>query len=182
MQRNDSNMKSESPSDDDLEMNRIWLKTTFERLEQPLLAYCLRLLRGNIDLASDCVQDAFLSLCRESRSDVEGHVDAWLFRTCRNRAMDFHRREARMTFDSETVSTAASTSSGPASLLIEQDEQAQLRQEINRLPLRDQEVLALRLSQGLSYKQIAEITDLSVSNVGVILHQAIMKLKASISP
>lgn len=87
-----------------------------------------------------------------------------------------------MTFDSETISTAASTASGPASLLIEQDEQAQLRQEINRLPLRDQEVLSLRLSQGLSYKQIAEITDLSVSNVGVILHQAIMKLKASISP
>ena len=87
-----------------------------------------------------------------------------------------------MTFDSETISTAASTSSGPVNLLIEQDEQAQLRHEINRLPLRDQEVLSLRLSQGLSYKQIAEITDLSVSNVGVILHQAIMKLKASISP
>lgn len=78
MQRNDSNMKSKSPSEDDLEMNRIWLKTTFERLERPLLAYCLRLLRGNIDLASDCVQDAFLSLCRESRSDVEGHVDRML--------------------------------------------------------------------------------------------------------
>ena len=87
-----------------------------------------------------------------------------------------------MTFDSETISMAASASSGPVSLLIEQDERAQLRQEINRLPLRDQEVLSLRLSQGLSYKQIAEITDLSISNVGVILHQAIMKLKASISP
>ncbi len=87
-----------------------------------------------------------------------------------------------MTFDSETISMAASTTSEPASLIIAQDEQAQLRQEIDRLPLRDQEVLSLRLSQGLSYKQIAEITDLSVSNVGVILHQAIMKLKASIAP
>jgi DNA-directed RNA polymerase specialized sigma24 family protein len=35
----------------------------------------------------------------------------------------------------------------------------------------------LRLQQGLSYKQIAEVMDLSVSHVGVLIHQAVTRLK-----
>jgi len=72
-----------------------------------------------------------------------------------------------MTFDIDTLSLATATAptSEPSHLLLERDEQTRLRVEINQLPRRDQEILTLRLSQGLSYKQIAKITYLSVSNV-----------------
>jgi RNA polymerase sigma-70 factor (ECF subfamily) len=163
--------------------SRMWLKATFERLERPLIAYAMRLLNGDVELARDCVQDSFLRLCRERRSLVEGHVDAWLFKTCRNRAMDHHRKEARMLIDSDSnaMATATAPADEPAGYLSKCEEREQLHAEISRLPTREQEVLSLRLAQGLSYKQIAEITDMSVSHVGVILHEAVTKLRTAMN-
>lgn len=163
--------------------HRLWLHATFERLERPLIAYAMRLLAGNVEAARDCVQESFLRLCSESQSHVEGHVDAWLFKTCRNRAMDHHRQEARMMFDSNSSALATVTASGaePAGYLSQREEQEQLHVQIARLPTREQEVLSLRLGQGLSYKQIAEITDMSVSHVGVILHEAVTKLRTAMA-
>ncbi|HUP81270.1 MAG TPA: sigma-70 family RNA polymerase sigma factor, partial [Pirellula sp.] len=140
--------------------HRLWLHATFERLERPLIAYALRLLGGKVEAALDCVQESFLRLCRENQSHVEGHVDAWLFKTCRNRAMDHHREEARMIIDSNSsaLATALARSAEPAGHLAQREEQVKLQDQIARLPTREQEVLSLRLGQGLSYKQIAEIT------------------------
>jgi len=163
--------------------HRMWLHATFERLERPLIAYAMRLLGGDVEVARDCVQESFLRLCREGRSHVEGHVDAWLFKTCRNRAMDHHRQEARMIIDSDSsaLATALARSAEPEGHLAQREEQAKLQDQIARLPTREQEVLSLRLGQGLSYKQIAEITDMSVSHVGVILHEAVTKLRAAMT-
>ena len=163
--------------------HRKWLQATFERLERPLIAYAMRLLSGNVDVARDCVQESFLRLCRESRSHVEGHVDAWLFKTCRNRAMDHHRQEARMMIDSNSsaLATATASTTEPAGYLAQREEREQLHVQIARLPTREQEVLSLRLGQGLSYKQIAEITDMSVSHVGVMLHEAVTKLRTALA-
>ena len=163
--------------------HRVWLHATFERLERPLIAYAMRLLNGNLEIARDCVQESFLRLCRERQSLVEGHVDAWLFKTCRNRAMDHHRKEARMMIDSDStaLATATAPASEPAGYLSKREEQEQLHDQISRLPTREQEVLSLRLAQGLSYKQIAEITDMSVSHVGVILHEAVTKLRTAMT-
>ncbi|MFN5394822.1 MAG: RNA polymerase sigma factor [Planctomycetota bacterium] len=40
----------------------------------------------------------------------------------------------------------------------------------------------MRLGQGLSYKQISEVMDLSVSHVGVLLHQALGRLRSTMNP
>ena len=163
--------------------HRRWLHATFERLERPLIAYAMRLLGGNVDVAMDCVQESFLRLCRESRPLVEGHVDAWLFKTCRNRAMDHYRQEARMMIDSNAsvLATVKAPTTEPMSYLAQREEQEHLHDQIAKLPTREQEVLSLRLAQGLSYKQIAEITDMSVSHVGVILHDALTKLRTAMT-
>jgi len=53
----------------------------------------------------------------------------------------------------------------------------QLLSQIKQLPSQQQEVLRLRIHDGLSYKQIAEVTGLTTTNVGYHLHQAIMRLR-----
>ena len=45
------------------------------------------------------------------------------------------------------------------------------------LPPRQQEVLQLKFQNDLSYQQISEITELSVSNVGVLIHNALKTLR-----
>jgi len=45
------------------------------------------------------------------------------------------------------------------------------------LDQREREILSLKVEQGKSYKEIASILDLSVSNVGFILHSAMKKMQ-----
>ena len=45
------------------------------------------------------------------------------------------------------------------------------------LPPRQQEVLQLKFQNDLSYQEISEITQLSVSNVGVMIHNALKTLR-----
>jgi len=47
------------------------------------------------------------------------------------------------------------------------------------LPAKEQEVLRLKLQSGLSYEDIAQVTGLSVSHVGGLIHQGIKTLRKS---
>jgi RNA polymerase sigma-70 factor (ECF subfamily) len=46
---------------------------------------------------------------------------------------------------------------------------------------RDREIVILKIEHGRSYKEIAEIMGISVTNVGFILHTAIKKLAKSLN-
>jgi RNA polymerase sigma-70 factor (ECF subfamily) len=48
---------------------------------------------------------------------------------------------------------------------------------VERLPENQREVIRLKFQSDLSYKEIAEITNLSVSNVGFLLHTGIKRLR-----
>jgi len=48
---------------------------------------------------------------------------------------------------------------------------------LETLPELQREALRLKLQAGLSYKEIADVLDKSVSHVGVLIHQAIKKLR-----
>jgi RNA polymerase sigma-70 factor (ECF subfamily) len=161
-----------------------WLQSVFDRLERPLLAYCGRLTGGDADRAQDCVQEAFLRLCKTSRPQVESYVDAWLFKTCRNIAMDIHRQESRMAKQSHELSATAvaSRETDPQEAIVDREQRATLQECIGSLPALEKEAVLLRLGQGLSYKQISEVMDLSVSHVGVLLHQALGRLRSTMNP
>lgn len=158
-----------------------WLQSVFDRLERPLLVYCQRLTGGDADRSQDCVQEAFLRLCKTSRAQVESYVDAWLFKTCRNIAMDIHRQESRMAKQSHELatSTMASREADPHEAIVDREQKATLQECIDSLPALEKEAVLLRLGQGLSYKQISEVMDLSVSYVGVLLHQALGRLRST---
>ena len=61
--------------------------------------------------------------------------------------------------------------------LAQKEAAAGLLQHVASLPDRQQEILRLKFNGGLPYRQIAEVTGLTVTNVGVILHTAIGKLR-----
>ncbi|MHC5024337.1 MAG: sigma-70 family RNA polymerase sigma factor, partial [Planctomycetota bacterium] len=48
---------------------------------------------------------------------------------------------------------------------------------VAELPGRQQEVLRLKFQAGLSYREIATVLDLTVSHVGVLIHNAIKAVR-----
>ena len=82
---------------------------------------------------------------------------------------------------SSMVESKYESTDDPSAAMQRSEEQQLVEQHIQQLPAREQELLALRLSHGMSYKQIAEITGLSPSNVGFLLHQALVRLKTALA-
>jgi RNA polymerase sigma-70 factor (ECF subfamily) len=160
-----------------------WVANVFAQLDGPLVAYVSRQLHGDVDAAQDIVQEAFVKLCQQAWPDIELHHRPWLYRTCRNRVIDLSRREGRMSAINSSADIAGmsdrSADSEPVERASQVEQIERLRLRIDDLPPRQQEVLRLRLQEGLSYKQVAEVTGLTATNVGYLLHQAISSLRTS---
>lgn len=154
-----------------------WVRQILERYEAPLVRYACGIV-GEIECARDVVQDTFLMLCRQDPGQIGDYVVPWLYKVCRNRALDVRRKENPMQPLEETdLNTRASRNPGPSALFEHKEALEQALGIIAGLPPAQREVLLLKLEGDLSYKQIAEITGLSSSNVGFILHTAIQKIR-----
>ncbi len=161
-----------------------WIKEAISAYESPLLRYALHFVRDS-DIARDIVQDTFLQLCRNPKPELQQRMPQWLYTVCRNRAIDVIRKESRVKqmpeIENQRGSSAAIEPVAQTPLpcqAIEASEAASgLLKQIATLPDRQQEVLRLKFHGGLSYKEIAEIMELTSSNVGFILHTAISKLR-----
>jgi RNA polymerase sigma factor (sigma-70 family) len=152
-----------------------WIVAAARRFERPLLAYVRRLL-GDPHRGRDVVQDAFLQLCKHPRADVEPRLAPWLFAVCRRRVVDILRKENRMTTLSADPPAPAA---GPEDALERKDAANAILARLARLPANQQEVVRLKFLQQFSYREIAEVTGLSESHVGVLLHTALTTLRRS---
>ncbi len=169
-------MKHEQPSPDSE-----WMRSLVDAHAAELTRYAASIL-GDSDSAKDVVQDCFIRLWQEPREKVDGHVRPWLFRVCRNRAIDLQRKGGRMKPLSE-VQTATTPAEGknPEELAEQHDSQNQILGLMQQLPENQREVVRLKFQNGLSYKEIASVTELSVTNVGFLLHTAIKTLRAQVA-
>jgi len=151
-------------------IERSWVMEALSRYERPLLRYATSL--AGADQAPDIVQEAFLELCKQDPLRLEGRVGPWLFVVCRNKALDTRRRSTRMktTTGSDAVQDDRA---GPEEALERKQTMARLGRLLEGLDDRQREVVRLRFGGGLSYKEIAEVTELTVTNVGFILHKAL---------
>lgn len=152
-----------------------WVLAALYRYETPLLRFAASI-AGRAH-AADVVQETFLRLCNEPREKVEGHLAAWLFTVCKNRAIELRRSDRRMS-SMEEVDVEPSPDSGPMHKLERKQAATQVERAVATLSDKHRQVLLLKIDGGLSYKEIAEVMNLSVSNVGFILHSAISEIRA----
>ncbi len=162
----------------DTETNTVaWVRVALEHYEGPLIRYAARIM-GDPEQARDVVQDTFLRLCKVKRRQVEDHLAPWLFKVCRNRALDLRRKERHMRPLTATQAEAyPSSQPSPSDVAASQEAQGRVCQILARLPKNQQEVVHLKFQDGMSYKEISSITGLSVSNVGFLLHTAIKTIR-----
>lgn len=154
-----------------------WIQGALERFEGPLLRYAA-CITGHADRARDVVQDAFLRLCKEDPAQLDGRLGPWLFAVCRNLALDVRRKSDRMqTLTESHDASHAVESNDPASAVEKRESGHLVLQLLADLPDNQQDVIRLRFQGGLSYKDIASVTGLTVTNVGYLIHTAIATLR-----
>lgn len=154
------------------------LQRIFAEQRAPLVRYATRLL-GDRERAEDVVQDTFVRFMDQSQQAVAGHAVEWLFTVCRHRALDVMRKEGRMKrFEEGQAERVTATDPRPGRALEAAETQAMILQLIDHLPHNQQEVIRLKFQNGFSYQEISRITELSIGNVGFLIHTAVAKLRA----
>ena len=155
-----------------------FIERTVAEQRAPLTRYATRLLSGDAARACDVVQDTFVKLLAHPEATVDGHTAEWLFTVCRHRALDVLRKEGRMKrFAEGEVERVTAADPRPGRALERDEMHALLLRLIEELPPNQQEVVRLKFQNGFSYKEIARITELSVSNVGFLIHTAVARLR-----
>jgi len=154
-----------------------WVRQAVARFERPLVRYALHI-TGDAERARDVVQEAFLRLCDQDREYLRPHLTEWLYTVTRNLAIDVRRKEQRMRLLAEATADGHAAPGDPPGLPAErEDEYASVLTAMEELPNNQQEVIRLKFQHGLSYKQISEVTGLSVTNVGFLLHVGLKALR-----
>ncbi|NUQ62744.1 MAG: RNA polymerase sigma factor [Pirellulales bacterium] len=107
----------------------------------------------------DVVQEAFLQLIRQERAP--DRVVAWLYRVVRNRGRSMSRSQARR----QRHESAASCHGEPYFLPAEDDalDAATASRALDELPIEQRETIVARLWGGLSFDEIADLTETSIS-------------------
>lgn len=146
-----------------------WIVEALDLYEDALLRYAAWALRDR-DLAQEVVQETFLRLCREDPDKIRSHVAQWLFTVCRNLISDTRKREARMTPIQEN-------DLGFDSKLEQREAVGEIFRLVQHLPKNQREVVYLKFQCDLSYKEISEVTKLSIGNVGLLLHTALKAIR-----
>ena len=157
-----------------------WVPSVMADYEKPLTRYAAHI-TGDIEQAREVVQDTFLKLCRQKPAQIRGHLAQWLYTVCRNRALDVLRKERRMTGISNAQLQLQAHSGPEVSTTMEKEEQlADVLDILGTLPANQQEVIRLKFQADLSYLEISQVTSLSVSNVGFLIHTGIKTIREKV--
>jgi RNA polymerase sigma-70 factor (ECF subfamily) len=151
--------------------------------EGALLRYATRIVR-DADAAQDVVQNTFIKLFRNWQDELapSPQMSSWLYRVAHNGAVDHLRKETRRRMLHQRHAEEQQDFVPPnrgAGFRITADAQ-RAAHALGKLNLRERQLVILKVYEEKSYKEIAEISGLTVSNVGYILHHAMKKLAAEL--
>ncbi len=140
---------------------------------------------GDRDLSDDIFQDTFIKVIRTLKSNSyneEGKFLPWVMRIAHNLIVDHFRRNKKMPLYRETEEFSIFSIMTDDSLTIENklisDQVAQdLRLLVEELPADQKEVLMMRLYQDMSFKEISEVTGVSINTALGRMRYALLNLR-----
>jgi RNA polymerase sigma-70 factor (ECF subfamily) len=154
--------------------------------QSPLLRYVGQMLGRSDHEAEDVVQEAFVRLHRQVAGHGSGsvkHLTTWLFRVAHNLTIDLLRRRSRLkrapdtTVDPAVISEeqAADELDALGEVLRREARQVALH-ELAQLDDQQRQVVLLKVIQGMTLRQVAEVVGISVSMVNYRLNQGLTEL------
>ena len=137
------------------------------------------------DMADDIFQDTFIKVIKTLKLNSyneEGKFLPWVMRISHNLIIDHYRRNKKMPMFRETedfsiFSIMSDNVPNIESQLITSQVESDLRKLIEELPEDQKEVLVMRMYQDLSFKEISELTGVSINTALGRMRYAIMNLR-----
>ncbi|SKC15774.1 RNA polymerase sigma factor [Dyadobacter psychrophilus] len=154
-----------------------------ERRYRLLFNYATKFTKDT-ELIKDCIQDLFLELWyRRTRLTDTSYVTVYLICALRNNLLRKLKVNTRL---DDSADIAVSCEGFTDNLTIEtmlissesmSQKEREIRNAINRLPKRQQEVIFLKFYEGLSNDEIAKVMEIERQTVSNFIYRAIAQLK-----
>ena len=126
----------------------------------------------------ELVQDTFVRAFQSLDSfRAESSLRTWLFTILRRLRLDRRRAERRRRDGGEVQERDAATGYDALDGLVARETEARMRMAIERLSPTQREVFTLRVSEGLSYREIAGIVGTTEGAARVHYHNALRSVK-----
>jgi RNA polymerase sigma-70 factor (ECF subfamily) len=137
------------------------------------------------DLSDDIFQDTFIKVINTLRTksyNEEGKFLPWVMRIAHNLVVDHYRKSNKMPFNRETEEYSIfnyMSDNEPTieSKMITDQVEADLTRLLDELPEDQKEVLVMRMYQDLSFKEISELTGVSINTALGRMRYAVINLR-----
>jgi RNA polymerase sigma-70 factor (ECF subfamily) len=141
------------------------------------------------DLTEDIFQETFIKVINKFRLgeyNEEGKFLPWAMRIAHNLVIDHFRRTSRVKMVSESTSlkddysifnTLSQTDKNVQEKLITDEIESQMVHLIDYLPAAQKSIIQMRIFQDMSFKEIAEIEDISINTALGRMRYALMNIR-----
>ena len=139
----------------------------------------------NYNLAHDVFQDTFIKVInslKRGKYNEEGKFIPWVMRIAHNLVIDHFRRQTKTrsiapTHDFNIFDIISNEEKNAEEEMIDEQITSDLRKLIEELPEDQKEVLKMRYYKDLSFKEISEMTDVSINTALGRMRYAIINLR-----
>lgn len=152
----------------------------FDQMQGRLMRYLLSIGLPVQD-GEEIVQEVFLALFQHlQRGKSRRNLRAWVFQVAHNIAMKRHvvRRKVRENLadpgEAWAEKSFVDSAPNPEDQVVRNQRQAHLQSVLRALPEQDQRCLSLR-AEGLTYREIAKVLDISLGSVALALGRSIAR-------
>ena len=167
-----------------VEGNETALATLIKRHESKIYGFIYSKIADR-DISNDIFQDTFIKVIKTLKSNSyneEGKFLPWVMRISHNLIVDHFRKTKKMPMYRETEEFSIFSVMSDDSLTIENkmifdQVEVDLKKIIEELPLDQKEVLVMRMYQDMSFKEISEITGVSINTALGRMRYALMNLR-----
>lgn len=140
---------------------------------------------GDRDTTDDIFQDTFIKVIKTLKSNnynEEGKFLPWVMRIAHNLVIDHFRKSKKMPLFRETeefsiFSIMSDQSLSMENQLITEQVELDLKRLIDELPSDQREVVLMRMYQDLSFKEIAELTGVSINTALGRMRYALLNMR-----
>ncbi|MFC1679189.1 RNA polymerase sigma factor [Elusimicrobiota bacterium] len=160
-----------------------------KRFQRPIFSFLYHCV-GDRSAAEDLVQEVFVRVWRRRDSyEARGKLASWLFTIARRLAMDFSEKRGRRRtepLDAATVGvrplveTLADEKEAPERVAERTATRRRIEEAIAELPEGQRDVFLLREYGGLSFKEIARMSDCPLGTALARMRYAVLKLRKAL--
>ena len=139
----------------------------------------------NLEEAEEATQDIFVKIHRKIEGFREqSSLKTWIYRITINHCMDViksKKRRIRVLFSRQNKEEDRIEFNHPGVILEQKQAVSEILNQLNQLPPKQKGALLLKVIDGLSQKEIAEVLDLSEKAVESLLSRARVNMKKQLN-